>query len=73
MEEIFSIHSISHKKKKNKTKINKSFSLTQSISKIPTKINCHSFHKDKIIERMNIDLTVNISLKWKKNFSQKKK
>ena len=48
MEEIVSIHSIVHKKKKNKTKMNKALSLVQTASQISKKINSHSLTKSKI-------------------------
>ena len=72
MEEIISIHSIVHKKKKNKSKINKSLSLVQPTSKISKKLNSHSLNKSKIIERMSSDISKDINLNSRNNLSQKK-
>jgi len=71
MEEIVSIHSIVHKKKKNRPKINKALSLIQSTSQISKKINSHSLTKMKIGEKMNNDINEGIIYKRPKNLSKK--
>ena len=71
MEEIVSIHSIVHKKKKNRTKINKALSLIQSTSQITKKINSHSLNKSKIGEKMNNDLNEDFIYNRPKNLSKK--
>ena len=71
MEEIVSIHSIVHKKKKNKSKMNKELSLVQSTSQISNKINSHSLTKTKFGEKMNYDINEDIIYKRPKNLSKK--
>ena len=71
MEEIVSIHSIVHKKKKNKSKMNKELSLVQSTSQISKKINSHSLTKSKIGEKINNDINEGIIYNRPKNLSKK--
>ena len=71
MEEIVSIHSIVHKKKKNRPKINKELSLIQLTSHISNKINSHSLTKTKFGEKMNNDINEGIIYKRPKNLSKK--
>ena len=71
MEDIVSIHSIVHKKKKNRPKINKALSLIQTTSQISKKINSHSLTKSKIGEKMNNDIKEGIIYNRPKNLSKK--
>ena len=71
MEEIVSIHSIVHKKKKNMSKIKKSLSLIQSTSRI-SKVVSHSLNKSKVIERMSSNISEGIVFHSIKNISQEK-
>ena len=71
MEDIVSIHSIVHKKKKNKSKMNKELSLVQSTSQISKKINSHSLTKSKIGEKINNDINEGIIYNRPKNLSKK--
>ena len=71
MEEIVSIHSIVHKKKKNKSKMKKELSLVQSTSQISKKINSHSLTKSKIGEKINNDINEGIIYNRPKNLSKK--
>ena len=70
MEEIVSIHSIVHKKKK-KSKMNKALSLSQTTSQISKKINSHSLTKSKIGEKINNEINEGIIYNRPKNLSKK--
>ena len=72
MEEIVSIHSIVHKKKKNITKNVNRQSLTQSFSKISKKNKSHSVNKSILIEKIINNITHDIHPITRKNISQKK-
>ena len=72
MEEIISIHSFVHKKKKNLNKNKKNLSTIHSSSKTSKNLNCHSSNNlttiDKKLNNINKDLNINKT----ENLSQKK-
>ena len=72
MEEIISIHSFVHKKKKNINKNKKNLSTIQSSLKTSKNLNCHSSNNllslDKKINNINKDINTNKT----KNLSQRK-
>ena len=72
MEEIVSIHSIVHKKKKNITKNVNRQSLTKSSSKISKKNKSHSVNKPILIGKIINNITNDIHPITRKNISQKK-
>ena len=71
MEEIISIHSFVHKKKKNINKNKKNLSTIQSSLKTSKNLNCHSSNNllslDKKLNNINKDINTNKT----KNLSQK--
>ena len=72
MEGILSIHSIVHKKEKNKALAKKSLSIIQSSSKNLREINSHSINNSLIEEKLFGNIRKNSDVKSKKNLSQKK-
>ena len=71
MEEIISIHSIVHKKKKNTNKTKKNLSITQTTSKFLKNFNRHSSNDVISGEKTISNIKTNINAEKIRNFSQK--
>ena len=72
MEEILSIHSFVHKKKKNTNKNKKNLSIIQSVSKTPKNMNFHSSNNLISVFNKKNNISKDLNSNEMKNLSQKK-